>query len=672
LNPDPPTSPGNDCTLFHIDNLSVSLMNFFEHQDRARRNTNYLILLLILAVFSLIAITTLLIAAFTFFGSSHSPEVDAEPVAIWQGILHSLSLEAFIWIALTVSGVVLLGSLFRFFQLRAGGKAIAEAMGGRLLSGNTIDADERKILNVVEEMAIASGAAVPPVYLIEDDAINAFAAGYHPQDAIIGITRGCIHALSRDELQGVIAHEFSHIFHGDMRINMRLVALLHGILVIGLIGELLIRSAGNRGVRRSSKDSSPAAILALGVGLLIIGYAGIFFGNLIKAAVSRQREFLADASAVQFTRNPDGISGALKKIGGSTYGSQLRNEHAAEFSHMYFSQGIKSFFNLMATHPPLGERIKRIQPKWDGEFPSASYIRSKTSTDNFAAMGFSDGATTMSNPIMHTAIDLDAALNHIAQPTQTQVIYARDRIAEIPALIKEAAQAPFSARGLVFGLLLDRHPDLCNQQLALLSEFLTPADLNDLTDIITTAANLDASLRLPAIELCLASLKQLSPDQHAAFINCLKVLISADQKVSLMEWAIYRIVLHNTVTDHKLVRNRPLNELQTECQLLLSLLAYAGASTEQDAANAFAKAQRMLNFSAATILPRDYIKLADADKALEQLNLTKPLQKPQLLKAMSECVLHDGKLSIAEAELFRAIADSLDCPIPPLITEMRN
>ena len=647
-------------------------MNFFEHQDRARRNTNHLILLLILAVLSLVAITTLLFAAFVYFGQQQNSAYISESTGMWQGIIHALSLEAFIWIAVGVSSVVALGSLFRFVQLRAGGKTIAEAMGGRLLSGNTNDADERKILNVVEEMAIASGAAVPPVYLIEDDAINAFAAGYHPQDAVIGITRGCIHTLSRDELQGVIAHEFSHIFHGDMRINMRLIALLHGILVIGLIGEFLMRTAGNRSIRRSGKDNSPAAIMALGVGLLAIGYSGIFFGNLIKSAVSRQREFLADASAVQFTRNPEGIAGALKKIGGSSYGSQLQNEHAAEFSHMYFGQGVKSFFNLMATHPPLEERIKRIQPNWDGEFAEATYIRRKTSTDDIGAMGFSEGAINYNDTTTRTAVDIDAALNQIAQPTQPHVIYARDRIAEIPPLLKEAAQAPFTARGLVFGLLLDRHRDLRNQQLALLSEHLTVADVSELNDIIITAADLDTNLRLPVIELCLAALKQLSPDQHAAFMSCLNVLISADQKVSLMEWAIYRIVLHNTVTDNKLARNRPLGELQAECQLLLSLLAYAGARSEQDAATAFAQAQTVLNFSNFTLLPRNSIKLSDADKALEQLNFTKPLQKPQLLKAMSECVLHDGQLSIAEAELFRAIADSLDCPIPPLITEMRN
>ncbi|WP_062060250.1 M48 family metallopeptidase [Cellvibrio sp. OA-2007] len=648
-------------------------MNFFEHQDRARRKTHHLILLLILAAFTLIAITTLLFAAFVYFGQEqNSVNASTTTPSIWQGIIHALSFETFLWIALSVSSVVFIGSLFRFFQLRAGGQAIAEALGGHLLSGNTQDADERKILNVVEEMAIASGTSVPPVFLIEDDAINAFAAGYHPQDAVIGITRGCIHALSRDELQGVIAHEFSHIYHGDMRINMRLIALLHGILVIGLIGEFLMRSASNRSIRRSSKDNSPAALLALGLGLLVIGYSGIFFGNLIKAAVSRQREFLADASAVQFTRNPDGIAGALKKIGGSSSGSQLQNEHAAEFSHMYFGQGVKSFFNLMATHPPLEDRIKRIIPNWDGEFTQMSNIRSKTSFGESGAMGFSAGESTADEAPINAAIDVDATLNQIAQPSQPQIEYARERIAEIPPYLKAATQEPFSARGIIFGLLLDRHRELRQQQLALLSEHLSPADVNGLTHIVTSTADVDASLRLPLIELCLSALKQLSADQQNTFMNCVHLLIRADNKVSLMEWAIYRIVLHNTRPHTQQIRKHNLRDLQNECQLLLSLLAYAGAASETEANAAFSQAAAILNFPELELLPRNQIKLPLADTALEQLNLIKPLQKPQILKAMSQCILHDGKVSTIEAEVFRAIADSLDCPIPPLIPRMNQ
>jgi Zn-dependent protease with chaperone function/uncharacterized tellurite resistance protein B-like protein len=654
-------------------------MNFFEHQDRAKRKTKQLILLLTLAVISLVAITTFFLAVFVYF-TQHTTSVafsDQNQANLWYGIFHALSPLAFFWITIAITSVVCCGSLFRFLQLQGGGRAVAESMGGRLLIGQTQDADERKILNVVEEIAIASGTAVPPVYLIEDDAINAFAAGYKPQDAVIGITRGCIHQLSRDELQGVIAHEFSHIFHGDMRLNMRLIALLYGILLIGLIGAFLVRYSGNRSIIRSSKDKSPAGLFALGAGLWVIGYTGTFFGNLIKSAVSRQREFLADSSAVQFTRNPDGIAGALKKIGGSVSGSELHNEHASEFSHMYFSQGVKLFFNLMATHPPLEERIKRIQPNWDGDFAQSTYIRRKTSATNPSTMSFSEGQMSNSFPESttptDTAIDITTALDQIAQPTSTQIDYARDRLAEIPPLLKEAAQEPFSARGIVIGLLLDRQTDLRRQQLELLANNLSRPALDDLMNVITSAAAIDARLRLPLIELCVTPLKQLSPDQHRAFMNCLELLINADQKVSLMEWAIYRIVLHNTdTTKSNVIRNRSLRELHTESQLLLSLLAYAGAQTETQASNAFVEAQKELNQANITLLPRTSIKLTAVDIALEQLNLLKPLQKPQLLKAMSRCILHDGEITITEAELFRAIADSLDCPIPPLMTQKIN
>ena len=645
-------------------------MNFFEHQDRARRNTRYLILLLIAAVFSLVAITTLLFAVLAYFSQEHQP---ASTQAHWQGIMNAISPTAFLWIALGVSSVVLLGSLFRFVQLRGGGRSVAEAMGGRLLSGNTTDPDERKILNVVEEMAIASGTAVPPVYLIEEESINAFAAGYHPQDAVIGITRGCIQNLSRDELQGVIAHEFSHVFHGDMRINMKLVSLLYGILVIGLIGEFLIRMAGNRSASRSSKDNSPAALLALGLGLLVIGYTGIFFGNLIKAAVSRQREFLADASAVQFTRNPEGIAGALKKIGGNAYGSELRNEHAAEFSHMYFGQGVKSFLTLMSTHPPLDERIKRIQPNWDGEFSTSVYKRRKTSDAGTAdgiqetVSAFSD--TNAGTSAIGTSVNIEHALSHLAQPSLKQVDYARARLAEIPEALKIAAHESFGARAIVFGLLLDPNENIARRQMAVLDEYLQEHELHQLHEVMNSSSRLTARLRLPILELCFPALKQLSTGQHKLFLECLNALITADKRISLMEWALYRIVLHNTYPASSVERSHGLNQLKNECGILLSILAYAGATTEADAQAAFARAQSELTFSDLALSPRNEVQLAHLDKALERLNGLKPLQKPQLLKAMSQCVLQDKHVTIVEAELFRAIADSLDCPVPPLILE---
>lgn len=643
-------------------------MNFFEHQDRARRKSKQLIFLLAIAVSALIAITVLLFATLIYFSQHGNTDAygSTQSVSFWYGITHTLSPKVIAWIATGIICVVLLGSLFRFLQLQSGGRTVAEAMGGRLLHGQTQDPAERKILNVVEEIAIASGTAVPPVYLIEDDAINAFAAGYKPQDAVIGITRGCINQLTRDELQGVIAHEFSHIFHGDMRLNMRLIALLYGILLIGLIGEFLIRHAGNRNIRRSSKDNSPFVMLALGLGLLIIGYTGTFFGNLIKAAVSRQREFLADASAVQFTRNPDGIAGALKKIGGSSEGSELHNEHAAEFSHMYFSQGVKSFFNLMATHPPLAERIKRIHPYWDGSFAENTYKGRKTFDGSDETSSLHDAA------VDNAPIDIEATLAQIAQPTNAQLGVAQERLSEIPHHIKEATQQAFSARAVVFGLVLDRHPDLRTQQLALLNNYVSDEELENLSRVINSSLSLDTRLRLPTLELCIPALKELSPSQRLHFLAGLNALINCDKKVSLLEWALYRIVQHNLEDSPKTNRLLSLRDLHSECRLLLSLLAYAGANNDETAQAAFEHAKSLLPFSVQELLPRAHIKLADADNALGKLNQTKPLQKPQLLKAMNVCIHFDGHISAIETELFRAIADNLDCPIPPLIPRITN
>jgi Zn-dependent protease with chaperone function len=345
-------------------------MNFFEQQDRARRNSGRLLILMVLAVLSLITLTSLVLGlVWQLFGQSHTSLWLASDAPI--SVLPSWPLVG--CVALAVIGVVLLGSLYKQLQLSRGGQAIAERLGGRLINLSPQSLEERRLLNVVEEMALASGTSVPPVFVLDDVGINAFAAGLTPQDAVIGITRGAICQLSRDELQGVIAHEFIHIFHGDMRLNTRLVSVLHGILLLGLIGGFLLRSSG-RG-SRSSRDNSVAIVLAIGVTLWVLGYAGTFFGNLIKAAVSRQREFLADASAVQYTRNPDSIAGALKKIGGNLYGSQLQAGHAAEFSHMYFAAGIsQALEGMLATHPPLDQRILRITPGWDGRYPHVAEI----------------------------------------------------------------------------------------------------------------------------------------------------------------------------------------------------------------------------------------------------------------------------------------------------------
>ncbi|NNF97042.1 MAG: M48 family metallopeptidase, partial [Halobacteria archaeon] len=324
-------------------------MNFFEAQERARRRTGWLVLLFALATTGLIVITNLLLLGILTYGQTG--EFIFSPMILQQ----QFDWDIFIGVAIVVSILIFLGSLYKTMSLSEGGRSVAEMLGGRLIARNTSDPDERRLLNVVEEMSIASGISVPNVYLLDETSINAFAAGLTPNDVVIGVTQGTLRYLSRDELQGVIAHEFSHIFNGDMRMNIRLIGVLHGILLLGLIGYYILRATRYvRGSRNKEGASAIAIVLALGAGLVAIGYIGFFFGQWIKAMVSRQREFLADASAVQFTRNKEGIAGALKKIGGLTAGSYLENPSAPQYSHDYFSQGVGGFLqSLFETHPPL-------------------------------------------------------------------------------------------------------------------------------------------------------------------------------------------------------------------------------------------------------------------------------------------------------------------------------
>ena len=333
-------------------------MKFFQHQARARRHTLKLLLLMTLAVTTLVSLSSL---GLGLLWRELSQEYGQPKVLNWTVVAV---------VALLMLLVVVLGSWYKTWRLRAGGKVIAEHLGGRLINDSPRGSEEQRLLNIVEEMALAAGATMPAVYVLPEDAINAFAAGLTPQQAVLGITRGALTHLDRDELQGMVAHEFSHIHNGDMRLNTHLLAVIHGLLVFSLAGIAVLRQAEKQHLGSDRHRFFWQIVFAvLGLALLIFGSLGSLLGNLIKAAICRQREFLADASAVQFTRNPQGIAGALKKIGGSSAGSRLRAFAAAQYSHLYFHQGVKlRLERLMATHPPLAARIQRLDPQWDGHF----------------------------------------------------------------------------------------------------------------------------------------------------------------------------------------------------------------------------------------------------------------------------------------------------------------
>lgn len=646
-------------------------MNFFEQQARARRNSLWLVVLLVLAVVSLIVMTTGAVIAIIYLLNGVTPgyvQVDGSGNISTSQITDLLSAPLVGGIALTIIAVVVLGILFKRLQLMGGGIAVAEAMGGRLINISTNDAAEQRVLNVVEEMAIASGTPVPPVYVLDDDAINAFAAGYSPQDAVIGVTRGTINLLTRSELQGVIAHEFSHIFHGDMRLNIRLIALLNGILVIGLLGQMLVRSVRYRRFGgRNSKDNSVAVMLSLGAVLMVIGYAGTFFGNLIKAAVSRQREFLADASAVQFTRDPDGIGGALKKIGGHLSGSQVQAMNAAEYSHLFFGQGVKTAFaSMMATHPPLGERIRRVQPRWDGRFtpviPQDLVVEEQASPAGAANTALYSGLAGFAPQAASASIDA------IGEPQPAHLAYAQSTLAQLDDGLRQAAHDPYSARALIYGLLLSSDREVQTRQMHALAAHADPQVFALLQRLSERLLALNPQFRLPLVELCLPALKQLSVAQHRVFMQCLSILIKADGVFSLTEWSLYRVVAHGL--DEKPVsgRRKSLTDCADDIACLLAVVAQAGEDDPKGAEDAYQAAAATLSF-AVPAFTADPVPMAQLNQAVARLQRVKPLEKPRLLKALARCIEHDGRIAVSEAEVFRAVADALDCPMPPLLAD---
>jgi len=617
-------------------------VNFFEHQERARSSTRNLVLLFATAVITLILVTTfLVIAVLEFAGQGDAPALQIGTVS-FAGI--------FPGVAIVVLGIVLSGSWFRTLQLRSGGRAVAESLGGRLLNVQTRDAEERRILNVVEEMAIAAGLPVPPVYLLEDQAINAFAAGFEARDAVIGITRGCISQLSRDELQGVIAHEFSHIFNGDMRLNIRLIGWLYGIMVLGMIGYYLMRGSVYRS-GRGSRDGRGGIVL-LGLGLLVIGYSGTFFGNLIKAAVSRQREFLADASAVQFTRNPGGIGGALKKIGG--LGAEITVTDTSEISHMLFAQGLQQkLFGLFATHPPLEERIRRLDPYWKGD----QAPRSATVETYGSALSITPRETA--------AASFVAA---VGQPDAASMNKARQQLQALPAALREETRTTLGSSLLMHALLVAcSEPPAAAIQLELLQANLNDAGLLLFHRLKEQAAMLPRELYLPLVELALPSLTQLSRTQYEEFLGLQEQLITADGKLTLFEWCIYRILRHSLSREPLPKAKVDLQSCASECMLVLSAVAVAGHRDAALAEVACAQGIGSLGFAVALEpFVADVPDPARLDQALDRLRRLKPLQKPRLLKALVLCIAHDGKTTAAETELLRAIAAILDCPVPPL------
>ena len=647
-------------------------MNFFEHQQLARRNSRVMVLLFFLSVIAIVIAVNMVVAV--IYAVADAPESAAPTLA---------SVPRPVWAISTVVtlGIIFIVSLVNIVGLAGGGAKVAKMMGARAVAGNSQEPLERRLLNIVEEMSLASGVRLPQVYIMDGEkAINAFAAGWSVSGAVVCVTRGTLERLSRDELQGVIGHEFSHILNGDMGLNIRMIGVLAGIVAIGSVGGFVMRNA-------FEADDVRAAIpiFLVGLAIFIVGYTGLFFARLIKASVSRQREFLADASSVQFTRNPDGIAGALDQIRASGAGTLIQGRYAEDMSHMFFGQSVKmKLAGLFQTHPPLDERIRRVHP---GFQPSAyrgrrAAVPASTGAPAEAAAFAGEEATAVprsgrrrvdNGSAWGRSAGESAQLVGTLQPGKIDA--AARLLAALPAGLRECVREADGACAAIISLLFAPQEEVMREQLAAMKQ----AGLDSLAAGAAAAAPLTRGLglgfHLPVIDLALPAVKAAPEAAKKELLAGLEAVINADRRVSLHEFVVLSLVRHQLVAPARppMARSR-LAELQAEAVVILSIVAHAG--TRADAAGARGEALRLAMIAGSATMgiaepqASAQLSLGAAAAALDALRRLAPLEKARLVKGLFAAVTADGTIRIGEAELLRLVGAVLDCPLPPMLDEI--
>ncbi|MFL6646783.1 MAG: M48 family metalloprotease [Sulfurifustaceae bacterium] len=621
-------------------------MNFFEQQQRARSRTWLLTALFAAATLATVFLANVVgLAIVAFYTAGAGVTVS---LASW---VHAHPQAAF-WTSFGTLALIGAASMYRMASLSAGGRAVAQELGGARVDGESADGPHRQLLNVVEEMAIAAGVPVPEVYVLEQEpGINAFAAGFTVSDAAIAVTRGALDVLTREELQGVVAHEFGHILNGDMRLNTRLLGVLYGILFVGLTGRIILRSLSR--VRVSSRRGGGQFVLVAflaGLALVVVGYVGLLFGSIIRAAVARQREFLADASAVQFTRNPQGIAGALKKIAASPLRAVLQAADGAEVSHMLIADGRKMFERFFATHPPILARIKAIDKHFDPA--EIDHIRLPAPRPVAAAQG--------------NATELPISPSLVVASIGT---VARDRVV-IPEALRRLAYSPVHAPSLALALALSRDATEQARQIARVKQRLPDGAVPHLDAVVSLVRELPPAQRLPLIEVALPALRRRPPAEINALVAAIEDAARADGRFDFLDYALIRLLrLHLfEAGSPQSVQGVPpkLYSVRNDVAVLLSLMAQAGNRDKFAARRAYEAGIGQL-FGAngpAYETPEPWV--AALDRALMRLDGLAPLDKQRLIEAIVVVVVHDRRISLGEVELLRAVCGSLHCPVPPL------
>ncbi len=694
-------------------------MNFFEHQEQARKQSKRMLWLFAFAVLCIVVLIDLLVVV-ALAGANAQDESGEQLSFFANAAAHpGLLLSS----TIITACVILFASLYKISGLREGGAAVAREMGATLVPPETSDFAYRRLRNVIEEIAIASGVPVPEIYVLEHESgINAFAAGYSPADAAVCVTRGALERLTRDELQGVIAHEFSHVLNGDMKLNIKLMGLIFGILLLGLIGQKVLEHG------RGGRDKNGGAILAIALGLMVIGYVGVFFGRLIKAKVSRQREFLADASAVQFTRQAVGIAGALKKAGALSVGSKLETAETEEVAHMLFSDGI-GFNGMFATHPSLEDRIKRIEPRFDpSEFNDIAkaweepvHYGAKAEHDpngsiaGYMPKGFAGkivtaaatggassvlGANAAKNPVdfaqaiaigaaaaasanaklpdrkREIPIDARSVTDQVANPASDDYQTADTIHASLPDGLKLAAQYQEYAPALVLALALDGEPGMRAKQLQIIGAHLDIGTQEEAEKRFSELTNLHPIQHLPLAALAFPALRRRPRPWLEKFIQTIHAVIHADGVVNIQEYCLAKLVSSQVIDALQPAKShvsgtRKIVQCQSEIVIVCALLAEFGHDDAESARKAFQVAinEVLPNVPVSYAPPKNWREAMDgALGGLDQLNLA---AKQMVIQAFVKCISHDGRIAISESELLRIICASMHCPLPPMLSNIK-
>ncbi|MEO8459887.1 MAG: M48 family metallopeptidase [Dokdonella sp.] len=641
-------------------------MDFFAHQERARKQTRRMLLMFACAVLIVVGATDLIVY---FAVGRQNPDTNI------AGLLVVLSLASL--------AVIALGSLYRIASLRGGGAAVAAQLGAMPVPPNTTDFTYQRLRNVVEEIAIAAGVPVPEIFVLEDEAgINAFAAGYAPADAAITVTRGALDKLTREELQGVIGHEFSHVLNGDMRLNIRLIGIVFGILVVAIIGRKIAEVSG-RGRGRNS-----GAIVAFGLALFVVGYLGIFLARIIKASISRQREFLADASAVQFTRQTEGIAGALKKISGLAEGSKLAAHDREEVAHMLFSDGV-GYSALFATHPVLTDRIKRLQPQfnpseltriaaeWTNPVRTNDAEGAQISISGFAPLHALQPQVARAASVLPASgatinLEPNRVVRQVGNPGSDDRVAAASIHAMIPDDLRAAACQQERAMALIFTLLLNRETATRPAQLGLIEKHYDTGTRAVCESLAATTDELHPMQRLPLAAMAFPALRRRPRPQLQTFLVVIRQLIDADEQVTLSEYCLSRLITVQVIDSldpaASAVNGRTrLPEVESELADVFAILAERGNDDSATAERAFRLGmQETFPNSLATYAPPNEWIIA-LDRALPRLDRLAPAGKELVVRGLTRAIGADGKVSVSEAELLRSICASLHCPLPPLL-----